>query len=364
MHSKKVTIYDVARRSGVSPATVSRVINHPSLVSSDIKQTVLAAISETGFSPAKSRQEKYVKSGTLLLIVPETEGHFTHRIVEYIGNYARLDNRDIFVLKTPVNSDPLLVIKEAILAVRPIGILAIAPPESITRDMLPTSIPIVLCCDVPPSSPFTTVDLDMDAIMSTGVQHLLNRGAKNIYFIGRPFDSPFAAKKHNAVEKFLKENQQFCSYNLFSPRDHSNKALEDTIVEIMQRKFPPDAVFAADDAAALTFMHMVLSAGFSVPEDILVLGIGNYGVSKFSTPTLSSIHTPIDELAYLVYHQLSAIIKNPDTPVHHLSVDSHIIERESTSIEIVGPKNTSDIPTNTGNTLKYIISAFQRKKPN
>ena len=363
MDSDKVTIYDVAKAAGVSPATVSRVINHPSIVSPAIKQQVLEAMDKCGFTPAKSRQEKYVKSGAILLIVPETEGHFTHKIIENIGNYARLDNRDIFVLTTPVNSNPLLIMKEAISAVRPIGIISISPPDSITTEMLPTSIPIVLCCDVPDNAPLTTVDLNIDAIMSTGVHHLLNRGAKNIYFIGRPSGSPFSHKKYESVEKVLKENQKYCSYNLFLPRDNSNKAMEDTVVEIMQRKFPPDGVFAADDAAALTFMNMILSAGFSVPEDIMVLGIGNYGVSKFSTPTLSTIHTPIDELAYLVYHQLSMIIKNPDTPVRHLTVDSHVIERESTSTEIVGPKDASDIPNNTGNTLKYIISAFQRKKP-
>jgi len=347
------TIHDVARRAGVSIATVSYVLNGgPRAVRDETRRRVLRAVEELEYHPnliarrlaaRKTRaiavvlglSATYVFSGPyfseLLLGISETTA---------INGYAlnletyrsRPKDRQAFEFFHRVLTDrsvdgAILGLVETANLTRLQAIL-----EGPARDRL---VPFVVLEPVADDSPFNRVVTDLEVSIRAATQHLIHLGHRRIGFIGgdptylsgslRPTYFRQAMAEHDVpVDDDL-------VVNVHGTQAGGAEAMQRLLVE------RPTAVFAANDMLTLGALSAIREAGLRVPQDIALIGFdGRY--AEHIQPPLTAVHIPAYDVGRRAAEILIDIIEGRVTQPWKETLHSELILRESCGRLLTHPR--------------------------
>ena len=299
-----VNIKDVARLAGVSPRTVSRVINQDKNVSERTRKRVLQVIDETGYRVnllAQSLRNK--KTGILFVFVSEKDnaflGEFHNVTIQHLNAEAKklgykmivsqsnaervqADEHDGFYLLTNGYADGAVIFDTKDV------------DERLTY-LLEKKIPFVVIGKDKHHTESSYVNLDNYQAGFMGAEHLIEQGYSRIrfmlgsenYTVNEDRSQGFldAMKKHGLKPVAV-------DYEIISP----DRAYTKTI-EILDSKELPDAIFVSGDMRAMGVYHAIYERGLKIPDDIAVLGIDDIPMAEFSYPTLSSINQFPEKMA-------------------------------------------------------------------
>lgn len=170
------------------------------------------------------------------------------------------------------------------------------------------------------------VNTDRSFGVYQAVSHLKEMGHRDIAFIGEYLTS-------GALKSFRKAMAD-CSLDvnedwLVTSSKRMGEAGYDAMDKLISLPQRPTAVFAAYDAMALGAINRVYSAGLCVPEDISIIGVNNIPMSRFSTPPLTTVSTPIEEIADAALNLLYRRIRFRESPYQSVSIQSNLTIRES-----------------------------------
>lgn len=362
-NQKKTTIYDIAKEAGVSASTVSRVINHPSSVSDVLREKVNSAMERMNFDLEMSKHKNYVKSGIILLIYPVTDSWFVAQYADLLRSDAKKDNRMIVLLALPDKTHAKQAFEEAVAVYRPIGIYALMCAKYDFLEKTDVGVPIIYLCDVPENSKYPTLDYDTKDVMQKGIMHLKSRGCKNIVYLCQPLDLSYTDKQLDAVIDALRSNKLYTATNIITLTDTSKESVREAASGILSRKYLPDAVFCSNDFLAVYFMKLAMEAGISVPVDMLVMGVGNTELSKYSIPSLTTFSFSLENITYSAYQLLNESIQDHKIPPKHMLLsDAELILRESTS-RMQDHETEKELPTDYTEAVSHLFSSiFRRRK--
>lgn len=185
--------------------------------------------------------------------------------------------------------------------------------------------------------------LDQRAIGRTGAQHLLERGYRELYFYSHTVDVRVAKVRWEGFAEAVRERDLNPHELLWDPETvlPQGKTRMDWLAEILLHAPKPLAVMAVNDVVATEVLDAAATAGFSVPEDVAVVGVDNDPIlSELGTVPLSSVDIARDHLGYEAAALLDKLMNGAVRPVQPLLIKpSGVVLRRSTEAFAVSDDN-------------------------
>lgn len=301
--ASNVTIKDVARLSGVSSMTVSRVINGGHRVSPDTQQRVERAIAELGYVPSRlARGLSRQKTGTLALIVPDVANPFFTLIVRGAEDAARRAGYRMILCDTRADLTIEREVIEEMIAHRVEGI-AIAPVSDRSRGHLERlarfGIQFVLIDRTVPGVESDVVIGDNAGGARRLVEHLISLGHRRIGFIVESDDVSTARDRHRGYEDALDSAGIALDPDLIVRATVDPEGGFDGMRRLLEVDEPPTAVFTVNNLVALGAIEGVRASGLDVPDDIALVCFDDIEYASRLYPFLTVMAQPAETLGTL-----------------------------------------------------------------
>jgi LacI family transcriptional regulator len=294
------TLYDVCKKSGVSTATVSRVINGSELVRKATRDRVLEAIKELNYSPSHAaRMLAGQKADTIGIVLPVIANGYIVQVLSGIDHVAREENLKMMTSFYHDESDLVTTLKCLCGEGRASAIILMNPTFITTeevRELAGDDMPIILLSQVP-----EVADASIDSVLIDNyqgayraVEHLLERrpeslllltGAEHIY------DSQERLKGAQKAVQDAPYDVDLTIVNGDFRHDRGRAVFEEHI------RTPgafPDAIFAFNDDMALGVLDVLNKNDKVIPEDVQIIGFDNTEIAEYMG--LSTIRVPMQEI--------------------------------------------------------------------
>lgn len=332
-----VRMRDVAERAGVSPRTVSNVVNGYVHVSPAMRAKVQLALDELGYEiNTAARSLKSGRTGMIALVVPHLHSSYFAELADAVVRAA--DRRKFTVLIEVTEG-----IRERELKVLSGGRThltdgALMSPLGLTPESqlsLRPSFPLVLLGESRLGALFDHVGIDNVAAAKVAVEHLLELGRRRIVAIGLNDDRPAAAPRHEgylAAHRARKVPPLPGIWVDGWERQVGAQAVETLLRQRVDADRLPDAIFAFNDTLALGALRALLHHGIRVPSQIAVASIDDINEAAYASPSLTSIAPDLDVIAEEALTLLENQMEHKPTrrPPRQIWAPFRLVVREST----------------------------------
>ena len=329
---KKPTIYDVAKRAGVSITTVSRILNTPDKVNNETREKVLTAIDALSFVPkAEARARAMQHTGRIGVISPfftapsfmqrlrgiaETLSPENYELVVYTVNSA--DHLQGYLSSLPLkrNLDGLIV-------------LSLPVDDTQVRRLIDHGLPTVLIEYPHPKLNCVEIDDVEGGYMAT--TYLLGKGHRRIAFLGDTDLPEYSihpvSLRLSGFRQALKETRIKIPETFVRLAPYSQEQTRQVAKELLNLLNPPTAIFAATDFQALGVLKAARQLEIKVPEQLAVIGFDDLDIAEYAD--LTTISQNLDESGRLAVELLLAQIESPSRPPRHVKLPLSLIERQT-----------------------------------
>ena len=331
---KQLSIKDIAAISGVSIATVSRVLNKKGRYSPETEKKVMAVVNSYGYiSNMTAKTLREAKSRTVGLIVPNVNNVFFSNLAYYIETELFERNYSVFICNSGNSGEKEAAYFRTLASKGVDGILCISTLDQLPAEILARELPIV-CIDRRPriSRPVPWVGNDGVLAGRIATEHLLDKGCRHILFISS-FLGPY--DQHDRREGYvqaLTDRGLFADKNYILDRpgkDPTQIEVEVLVYQFLKNHLPIDGIITASEPAALGAMYALNSAGLSVPDDVRIVGFDNSLYSLMTTPSLSSIERHPRKIAGRACDLLLRLIEGGQPEETEVTVPVSLVERGS-----------------------------------
>ncbi|MCH4168565.1 MAG: substrate-binding domain-containing protein [Streptococcaceae bacterium] len=326
------TIKDIARASGVSTATVSRVINHLGGYSKEVELKVLKIAKELGYRKNENAIS-LVKNTTKTIgvIMPDVATSFYGNIVNGIEDKAYDSGYSVILTHAGIEGKRLQESLNLMAERRVDGLiifsLNLSAQDINTIDSL--DIPLLLLSTKAENTEIPFIKVDDYSASYAAVEYLIGKGHTKIGLAGVNAEDPIAGKPRiQGYLNALEDHQIQLNLDLIKQGDFSFESGKAAMSELIAQKQAITAVFCVSDETALGVLSVCYTSGLNVPNDISVVGYDNSTVSQMSIPPLTTIAQPFYDMGSIGCESLLASIatgKNIDSQI----IPFQLIERNS-----------------------------------
>ncbi|RKN77024.1 LacI family DNA-binding transcriptional regulator [Ulvibacterium marinum] len=294
---KKITIYDLAKKLNVSPATVSRSLNdHPS-ISKKTKEKIIDAAKSLGYRTNKfAANLSQQKSNTIGVIVPRLNSNFMSTVLAGIEKVAN-DVGYNLIISQSLESAEKEVLNAKTLYDSGVDALMISLAYGTENfDHLTTfidrKIPLLFFDRVFDLPNCPTILIDNEAAGYEATEHLINQGCTNILHIAGGLKRNVYCQRFKGYKRALeKYGITFKEDNLVEV-DLDLSRVPEVITHIKESDPKIDGLFVANDTFAVHCIKELKKEGYNIPQDIKVMGFNNDPVSEVISPNLSTMDYP------------------------------------------------------------------------
>ncbi|MFF4621476.1 LacI family DNA-binding transcriptional regulator [Nonomuraea jabiensis] len=329
-----VSIKDVAAHAGVSPGTVSNVLNRPGKVAPATRERVEAAISELGFVRHGSASSlRAGHSRTIGLSVIDIGNPFFTEVAAGVEDVASELGYAVILGNSAGSQDKeernLRVLAEH----RVRGVLITPSGEDPGRlDRLRERGISVVLVDHPAHRPDQcAVAVDDVAGGRAAVTHLLAKGARSVAYVTGPMTIRQCVERWEGAKAAMRAvGLDPGDLKVTETATMTARAGEKAAADLIESGLP-EAVFCANDLLALGVLRALLRAGVRVPEDVALMGYDDIDFAAASTVSLTSMRQPTYQLGRIATELLLDECDNPETHAHqHIMFQPELVAREST----------------------------------
>lgn len=331
--SVTITIRDVAQLAGVSPATVSKVMNDAPYVSEATRLRVRAAADKLNFRPNRiARSLKISRTSTLGLITDDLEGVFTLAMMRGVEETASARGFSVFLCNSYGEMERERAHLELLLDKKVDGIILLSGYRVRHRGApaLPLgNIPVVYLYQYTHDVPVPCVIPDDFAGAILGARHLLAQGKRRIGVINGPAHYEATHLRLDGVRSALDEAGVPFDPGLVRAGKWDETSGYTLAHELMALPFPPDALFCMSDSLASGALVALRERGVQVPQELSLIGFDNRNFAAHQKPPLTTVALPLVEMGRLAGEMLlQAILDGAQTAVIH-RVPCELIVRQS-----------------------------------
>jgi LacI family transcriptional regulator len=330
-----LTLEEIARLSGVSRSTVSRVINQQPHVSSSVRKRVLKVIQETGYQPhLAARSLASNRSWMVGLVLPRsvsaffTDPYFP-RLAKGIAQGCNQHDYTMGLFLVSSNEDEEKILPRLSRTGMLDGILIQSGQlgdQLITR-LVNSHIPVVVVGRPLHSVEVSYIDVDNFSGAYSATSHLIRLGYQRIATITGLAGSAASTDRFDGYTTALSERSRNLDRTLVAEGDFTEAGGYYAMQQLLQSQ--PDAVFAASDLMAIGAMRATREAGLKIPEDVAFVGFDDVSVAIYATPQLTTIRQPITSFGINAVETLIDLIENGIDPPRRIIMDTELIIRDS-----------------------------------
>ena len=339
-------LVEVARRAGVSPSTVSRVLNNTAPVSEDVRKQVMRASEELGYRHMPHRSMKAPPISSIALLIPDILNPFFAEIVRGVQD----ESADEYMPLLMDTAEDLQREQQyfRLLATQPVcGVIvggSRIAAEELAAAISHQKIPMVVL-NRPGRHPHVAcLMVDFEIATYRATCHLLSLNHARVAYLAGPSQSEASQARQRGVERALSEaglplRPEWCPVS-FPGVDGGFQAMSALLALPASER--PTAVVAYNDLMALGALHAIRAHRLHVPQDISVIGIDDISMAAHANPPLTTIAQPKYRMGRVAMRILRQMINGQPPPEDgYTLMESPLIVRESTGPAPVNGSNGS-----------------------
>jgi LacI family transcriptional regulator len=312
------TIYEVARRAGVSIATVSRVQRRAELVAEPTRDRVERAIQELEYRPnALGRSLARGSHEATGVVFPDLSGPYYSAVILGYEEASAAEGSSVLILGTHRRAGAVDQVLDLADRVDGLVIMGRTVDDAVVEELVRRGVPVVLLARGPVAGA-DSVRADNGTAAEAIVGHLIEHGHRAIAFVGDPEASADAAERwdgfrsaHAAAGIGLAFAAVACAFREAEGREAGRR--------ILAGSTRPTALVGANDEIAMGLLEAAREAGLGTPDDLAVTGWDDIPAGRHLSPPLTTVRQPMHDIgrraAALLHERITGIRTEPQHEV-------------------------------------------------
>jgi DNA-binding LacI/PurR family transcriptional regulator len=334
--SSAISIRDVAKRAGVSIATVSRTVNRIATVNPTLADRVWKAVEEVGYLPnTQARALVSGRSRMLGLIVSEITNPFFPELVQEFENLAVAQGYEVLIGSTNYEPERTESLIRRMLQrnVDGVAVMTFGIEEELVQKLVESEFPLVFV-DAGPNLPnIRILKVDYGEGIHQAVQHLAALGHRQIAFISGPLHLRSAVARRDAFRKSMAGLGLIVPDESVIEGTHTMEGGITAMEKLLSLPHLPTAIICSNDMTAIGVLHGLHRTTHKVPNDISVVGFDDIHLAQFMLPPLTTVQMSCMDLAVAAVEALRAGIEpgNPQASRKEWQIPTRLVVRQSTA---------------------------------
>jgi LacI family transcriptional regulator len=322
------TIAEVAKHAGVSPATVSRVMNDRFVGEPAVAERVRGSASELGYSPSPlARSLALGETRTIAFLVPDLANPAFQAVLSGLSKTAARDGYRVLVADSAESSaDEALLATETRRRCDSLVLCAPRMPEAQLIRIAESLHPLVLINRPTPNTSAPSLSIDYESGIQNLAKHLTSLGHRHLVYLAGPEESVSNSYRLRGLEHFERTMP-----DVRIDRLAGGVRLEDGVAAAERvHDTGATAVLAFNDLVAIGLVNGLIERGVRVPDDVSVTGFDDIPFALYTSPSLTTASVPYDELGVQAWTRLLALIRD-EAPGENLVFQPRVEVRRSTA---------------------------------
>jgi LacI family transcriptional regulator len=331
--ASQMNLDEVAKRAGVSTATVSRALNHAGVVRNSTRQRVMRAVSELNYHPnLHARSLAKGGSRTLGMIASNLQNPFFFDVFRALEADAHTHGYDVVAANTDYDSERLVRSVRLMIGRRVAGLAMIVSemdPDLIS-ELAASKLRVVFYDVGTAGRTMSNIRVNYRRGVERVVEYLHSLNHRRLAFVGHHATlGPISEREKSFVET-VSRYAPGTEWRIVVTQD-ALEGGQQAAREILASGFQPSAIICVNDIMAVGVLREVREQGLRVPEDISVTGFDNIKLSEFSYPSLTTLHIPRDRIGHLAFGMLvPESASNGKVSGREVVIDPELVLRDST----------------------------------
>lgn len=296
-----IGIKEIAREANVSPATVSRVLRNPEIVTEAKRTLVLEVIRRTGYTPnSLGVSLRKSKTYNLVAVIPDVISAFNYPVIRAIESIALQNGYSLLLGDTQELESRERSFAAMVRSRQADGILLFCSrlpfdidPDIPLADQLP---PMVNACETVDIAGLPKVNIDNAAAAEDAVDYLVSLGHKRIGIIAGNMTSPSTLDRLKGYRRALEKVGLPFAEELIEVGDYGLLKAEEATRKLIACENRPTALFAFSDEMAMSCLATLHNLGYKIPHDFSVMGFDNISYAQYCYPALTTVAQPMSEI--------------------------------------------------------------------
>jgi LacI family repressor for deo operon, udp, cdd, tsx, nupC, and nupG len=292
------TIYEVAKKAGVSTATVSRVLSQPDVVSPVTRRKVLQAVERLAYEPnSTAKNLRMLRTRKLLVTVPDISNPFFSLILQGIEDTALKEGYAVLLGDTQHNDTredgyALMLKRKEADGLIFLGHRLPKTAAELVRTAAPRCAPIVNGCEFSPRLNIPSVHIDNAQAAFEAMDHLYRLGHRRIGIVTGPLVSPLSRDRLSGAKARARQAHAEHDCQVMSG-DFSIESGSVAAERLLGGRHPPTAIFCFNDEMAIGALETARRRHLQVPHDVSLVGFDDIRFARYADPPLTTVAQPM-----------------------------------------------------------------------
>lgn len=339
MAKNRITIRDLAGLSDVSTATVSRYIHRNGYVSKENAAKIERAIAQTGYNSSQtssaSASVNVIKNSNVIAVVatPSKRHTFLPRLTYALAISAEAHGFHTMNIAMQPSNNSIQQIINICMSENVCGII-IADFQG--RELSSDNKELLLHCGAPVvmverglCSELNSVKIDTKHGIYMSTKHLIETGRKNIHYFTAPLSSKVEEDRLAGFKEALAEEGNYSESAVHICDSMDADSCYSCLEQVFSKKDIPDGIVTWSDVYAVTALRFMYDHKISVPSEAAIIGYDDF-LAPYAVPPLSSIHTPIEEMADSTINLIRHDLESSEFYAQTVSFSPKLILRQTT----------------------------------
>jgi len=338
-----MNLEEVAKRAGVSTATVSRVLNNLDVVKGATRARVLKAVAELNYHPnLHARTLAGGKSHSIGMIVSNLENPFFLDIFRQLDGEARAAGYEVVVANTDYDAEQLVRSVRLMIGRRVAGLAVIVSEMDprLVDELVQAHIPCVFYDVGVARKNITNIRVDYRRGIERIVEYLHDLGHTRLAFIGHHATLGPTSERERAFIETVEKYGPAVEWRTLADRDGLEGGRQATR-QLLASGFQPTALICVNDFTALGALRELRDQGLRAPQDVSLTGFDNIRLSEYCDPPLTTVDIPRDQIGRLAFAALNPEEERGRAPGRELVIEPQVVLRRSTGPASKKPRRTA-----------------------
>ncbi|WP_147803514.1 LacI family DNA-binding transcriptional regulator [Alkalicoccus halolimnae] len=327
------TIKDIALKTGLSPTTVSRVINNHPYVDKTKRKKVLEAMEELSYVPNSSaRRLRGQRTNTIAVIISRIVNPFFSHLVDAMGEIATEEGYQLVLCDSRLEKKRELQHLELLKTKQVDGVI-LASLQNKWEDIEPYTRygPVISCNEYDSKAQMPSILCDQKQGGYMAVKHLIERGHTKIACAGGALRIELTRDRYRGYEEAMMEADLPVQEEFVFSSSYGIEDGKEVFRRIYAMENRPTAIFAGGDEVAAGIISEAKKMKFRIPEDLAVVGFDNQPIAELIDPGITTIDQPMKYMGTRAMQvMLDMVANNREVTYTREILPLELVIREST----------------------------------
>lgn len=324
------TLKDVAKETGLTVSTVSRILNNRGYISDDARKKVHEAMEKLNYQPnevARSLSKK--TTNTIGVIVPHISHPYFSKVISCLEAAADEKGYKILLFNSKNRDDKQARYVEMCKSNRVAGVILMSGLVSMDN-LKSLTVPLIT---IERNLEWGTASVECDNLSGgrMAAKHLISCGCRKLMHISGVNETamPADAREAGFIEVCEEHHVAHLEYKT-SVKQYNESEYHEFLKNALSDNRDCDGIFASSDMIAAQVIQVARRFGIRIPEDMKLVGFDDTNIAMLTTPTITTIHQPVEEMMHAAVEELLSAAEGMVVPSRTI-LPVRLVERESTA---------------------------------